>query len=600
LRISWGFRLSSQSIPKPLGSQYLTFEMIGRGAMGTVYRGEVRETGEPIAAKILHADLASDPTVVARFLRERDILTKLNHPNIVQVRDFVIEQDKIAFIMELVQGSNLRERLKNEGRISQRQAFSFISQVCKALAIASSLGVVHRDIKPENILLDSLTSLPTVKITDFGISRILGMDNLTRVSSTLGTPEYMAPELFDAELPTPAVDVYAAGITLYELLTGATPFAAGSPMMVMRKMLQTEPEPIRGLDESAWNLISSMLSKSPEDRPQDVNALGLALERTAKSVPDEKLSRSVLTDGTIVGTTTELKVASIEPESDVDTTTRLSIPKQSTIEIAVEKKSRRQNWESEFKKLRDFKESAGTKKVIKEEVVSSPAVALLTSLKSEKVKSTRSRRLIPIFGFGGLAVAAIVGIAIFFSGHAPSKNSQSAASISHLASPSPTVSAKPKPTSIKKSSTPTPSLHKSPASVISPTPIKTVTNSASAKPTPHKSTGIVAANSPLSTLINVLSITLPQCKTSDGVGNSSCPNISTAIPADTTLISWQLASPSIGTISQGKLTLSSQIMGTMNIKVSDSTGQVQIIKRSFHYILIVNPTKASIHWVYIS
>ena len=344
--------MSEESNGKPLGSRYLTFEIIGRGAMGTVFRGEVRDTGEPVAVKLLHSELASDPTVVTRFLQERDILTKLDHPNIVRVRDLVIKQDKIAFILELVSGPNARNRLKTEGRISPREAFSIASQICGGLVIAHALGVVHRDIKPENILLDSSTSPTTVKITDFGISRILGMDTLTRATSTLGTPEYMAPELFDAEVPTPAVDIYAVGIMLYELLTGTSPYAGGSPMMVMRRMLQSDPVPIEGLDPKAWHLISQMLSKSPSARPSDIQVLSQDLEGIARKLPQEKLPISQRAADLGVVTASEIRISDIDRNNDLDTATRLSLPRNIASAAPIEKKDKKQLWESEFKKLK--------------------------------------------------------------------------------------------------------------------------------------------------------------------------------------------------------------------------------------------------------
>lgn len=250
-----------------LGSRYILHEVIGRGAMGEVWRASVEDDGSPVAVKVLRSDLSGDPLMVGRFLQERSVLTDLDHPHLVRVRDLVVEGDTIGIVMDLVEGHDLRAELRRRRSIVAAEACRLMAGVCSAVAFAHDRGVIHRDVKPENILLDCSGLAMQARLTDFGIARIAHGPSFTRTTGILGTLEYMAPELSERGNASPASDIYAAGIVLYELLTGATPFGGGHPGAVLRRHLDEEPGHPVDLDEQLWQLIATMLAKRPEARP---------------------------------------------------------------------------------------------------------------------------------------------------------------------------------------------------------------------------------------------------------------------------------------------------------------------------------------------
>jgi hypothetical protein len=241
--------------------------LLGRGAMGQVFRGSVRESGQPVAVKVLKPELVSDPEVVARFFQERLILTSVEHPNVAKVLDLVIEGDTIGIVMELVDGPDLRRYLRQRGTLPPAEAVDLTCQLLRGLAAVHAGSIVHRDVKPENVLLSLGPGATGLKLTDFGVSRLSYGSSLTKVSSLIGTPEYMAPELADHDRATPAADLYSAGIVLYEMLAGRTPFAGGHPMAVLRRQLEQAPPPVPGLPGELWAQIDGLLHKDPRGRP---------------------------------------------------------------------------------------------------------------------------------------------------------------------------------------------------------------------------------------------------------------------------------------------------------------------------------------------
>lgn len=251
---------------QPLGSKYVLHDLLGRGAMGQVFRGSVRESGEPVAVKVLKPELVSDAEVVARFFRERLILTSVNHPNVAKVLDLVIEGDTIGIVMELVDGQDLRRYLRQRGTLTPAEAVNLTCQLLRGLAAVHAAGIIHRDVKPENVLLSLVPGATGLKLTDFGVSRLSYGSSLTKMSSLIGTPEYMAPELADHDRATPAADLYSTGIVLYEMLAGRTPFAGGHPIAVLRRQLEQPPPPVPGIPGELWAQIAHLLDKDPRSR----------------------------------------------------------------------------------------------------------------------------------------------------------------------------------------------------------------------------------------------------------------------------------------------------------------------------------------------
>jgi tRNA A-37 threonylcarbamoyl transferase component Bud32 len=252
---------------KSLGSKYVLHQALGRGAMGQVFAGSIRPTGEPVAIKVLRPELISDPEVVTRFVQERTILMSIADPHVVRVIDLVVEGDTLAIVMELVQGPDLRRQLQARCTVPPAEALHLTGQLLRGTATVHAAGIVHRDIKPENVLVDTSSGRPWLKLTDFGVARLSYGGSLTKLSGLIGTPEYMAPELAEHSRATPAADIYSAGIVLYEMLCGRTPFAGGHPVAVLRRHTDQAPPAIPGVPAELWDRIAWMLAKDPGSRP---------------------------------------------------------------------------------------------------------------------------------------------------------------------------------------------------------------------------------------------------------------------------------------------------------------------------------------------
>ncbi|MFC5833168.1 serine/threonine-protein kinase [Nonomuraea insulae] len=264
-----------------LGSQYVLLDEIGAGAMGTVWRARHRDTGEIVAVKLLRSNLTGDQDLVLRFVQERNVMRTLRHPHIVTMRDFVIEGERLALVMDLVEGGDLRTLLQRHGTLPPAEAARMMAQVADALAAAHAVGVVHRDVKPGNVLIEGATG--QVRLTDFGVARIVHGPGLTQTTSIIGTPTYLSPEVADGGAPTPAVDVYAIGLILYELLAGRPPFVGDHPMALLRQHATATPRRLPGMPDALWSAISACTAKDPAGRPH-AGAVAMALREAMPSL----------------------------------------------------------------------------------------------------------------------------------------------------------------------------------------------------------------------------------------------------------------------------------------------------------------------------
>ncbi|MEO3475780.1 serine/threonine-protein kinase, partial [Roseomonas sp. CAU 1739] len=255
-------------LPAELNTKYEVHGTLGAGAMGTVYDAVDRIIERRVAIKVVNRPNESDPEAVeahARFRREAQAAGRLSHPNIVGVYDYGENATQAWIVMELVEGGSLKGRLDKQERFPVPEIVRIMGEVCAGLHYSHQRGVVHRDIKPGNIMM---TTDGQVKIADFGIAR-LENSSMTQVGTLIGTPSYMAPEQFRGEPVDLRADIWAAGVMLYQLLTGEKPFEGGFSA-VMHKALNTEPPPPsqlsvttpRGFDA----VISRALAKRPEDR----------------------------------------------------------------------------------------------------------------------------------------------------------------------------------------------------------------------------------------------------------------------------------------------------------------------------------------------
>ncbi|MBG0565568.1 serine/threonine-protein kinase [Actinoplanes aureus] len=263
-----------------VGSSYVLVCPVGQGATGTVWRGVDRSTGEQVAVKLLHEGLLRQPKLVTRFVQERTILMMVRHQNIVGVRDLFSVGESIGLVMDFVAGGSLRDRLRAAGTLPAADAARLLAQVAAALTETHALGVVHRDVKPDNVLLSGTGDDAEVRLTDFGIARVLDAAGLTTPHAIIGTPHYMAPETISGGDAAPSADVYALGITLYELVCGHIPYT-GEPFAVLQGHLNDPPPRPSGMPDEVWAVIEECLDKDPSRRPTAAELHG-TLRRLAR------------------------------------------------------------------------------------------------------------------------------------------------------------------------------------------------------------------------------------------------------------------------------------------------------------------------------
>ncbi|MFF4410319.1 serine/threonine-protein kinase [Streptomyces sp. NPDC001262] len=260
---------------RKIGSRYTAHQVLGRGSAGTVWLGDGPEG--PVAIKLLREDLASDQELVGRFVQERAALLGLDHPNVVGVRDLVVDGADLALVMDLIRGTDLRTRLDRERRLAPEAAVAIVADVADGLAAAHAAGIIHRDVKPENVLLDMQGPLGPggahqALLTDFGIARLVDSPGggpggrSTGQRSIIGTPDYLAPEIIEGLPPRASVDVYALATVLYELLAGFTPFGGGHPGAVLRRHVTETVAPLPGIPDELWQLVVQCLAKAPASR----------------------------------------------------------------------------------------------------------------------------------------------------------------------------------------------------------------------------------------------------------------------------------------------------------------------------------------------
>jgi serine/threonine-protein kinase len=273
---------------------FLLGKKLGVGGMGVVYRATYSKTGQVVALKLLSKELSIKPRLVARFERELAILKKLKHPNIVPCYGGGKLGEQHFLAMELIEGGTLATELKRRSKMSWEEVITVGLQICSALEHAHEHGIIHRDLKPSNLLR---TTDGKLKLADFGIARDVDATALTAAGKTVGTFAYMAPEQIRGDPPVTAkTDLYALGCVLYELLTGAPPFAAETAGELL--YLHIEKKPVRvstfALDCPVWldTLVQQLLEKEPEKRPRDASAVSLALTEIEVKVAEQA---SVLT-----------------------------------------------------------------------------------------------------------------------------------------------------------------------------------------------------------------------------------------------------------------------------------------------------------------
>ena len=226
-------------------SRYDLLNRLGTGGMGTVWRARDVRNGSEVAIKVLHQHLAADADYVRRFQREARVAASIDSPNVVKVLDSGRDGDSYFLVMEYVLGHTLSQEIQARHRFTIEDSVAIAVSVAQGLLAAQAVGVVHRDISPQNVII---ANDGTVKITDFGIARDLGATAMTATSMILGKPQYLAPEVAtghgQADIRS---DIYALGVTLFQMLTGQVPFDAVTPFDVLKMQVDQAPPDLQAL-----------------------------------------------------------------------------------------------------------------------------------------------------------------------------------------------------------------------------------------------------------------------------------------------------------------------------------------------------------------
>ncbi len=265
---------------KNIGKYKIT-SILGKGAMGIVYRALDPDINREVAVKTIRFDLVSEEDdreeMMERFMREAQAAGKLTHPNIITIYDVGREKEMTYIVMQLIEGHSLQKVISSGEKISTQELIQLMDQLCKALDYAHDNGIIHRDIKPANILLDK-EGKPF--IVDFGVAR-LETSTLTEAGTTLGTPSYMSPEQVMGKKVDRRSDIFSLGGILYELLTGKRAFQAQSITTVIYKIINEEPvaltEVKKGLPIGFEQIVCKALAKNPKDRYQNCAELATDL-----------------------------------------------------------------------------------------------------------------------------------------------------------------------------------------------------------------------------------------------------------------------------------------------------------------------------------
>ncbi|MBF8194378.1 Stk1 family PASTA domain-containing Ser/Thr kinase [Nonomuraea sp. K274] len=269
-----------------LDGRYRIESRIARGGMATVYLALDIRLDRTVALKVMHPSLAEDPAFVRRFIGEAKSVASLSHPNVVHVFDQGTDTDVVYLSMEYVPGKTLRDILRDRGRLPAREALEIMIPVLAALGAAHQAGLVHRDVKPENVLM---TDDGRVKVVDFGLARAIEATNQTRTGVMIGTIGYMAPEQVTTGAADVRSDVYAAGIMLFELVTGQQPYDGETPMSVAyRHVHDTVPAPsslVPEVPQLIDSLVAHATAREPRDRPADATAMLVAAVETHRMLP---------------------------------------------------------------------------------------------------------------------------------------------------------------------------------------------------------------------------------------------------------------------------------------------------------------------------
>lgn len=286
-----------------LNSRYRLIDRIGAGGMSVVYQAQDLALGRLVAIKVLHDSLTGDASFLERFRKEARAAASLSHPNVVTVHDVGQDGDRHYIVMELVEGDDLKSVIRRWAPLPLDKALDLTVQICNGVGYAHRAGFVHCDVKPQNVLV---TSGGRAMVADFGIARVISEATMSRGDKSWGTPQYFAPEQAAGESATPASDVYAIGVMLFEMLTGRLPFEAEAPAALALKHIREDPPLVTDLRPSlpaqVAKIIQKVMAKEPAARYRTAEQLGRILEtyrrdsaQSTRAVPDLPVETSART-----------------------------------------------------------------------------------------------------------------------------------------------------------------------------------------------------------------------------------------------------------------------------------------------------------------
>jgi serine/threonine protein kinase len=288
----------SQLDGKYIAGRYEIREHIATGGMASVYKTWDRQVERDVAIKILRNLDKTDPHAVERFRREARAAAALSHPNAVTIFDFVEEENQYYLVMEYINGPTLKQVIGKYHQLPPRLTLDIAAQVCDVLQVAHSRRFIHRDIKPQNIMLmwNSGSNLenwngkerPLIKLTDFGIVRVLEESGLTKSGIVLGTADYLSPEQARGETLTDSSDLYSLGVVMFEMLAGRPPFVGPTAVSIAMQHASTLPPSLRAFNPavppSVEGLVMKTLQKEPRNRFHTAAEMQLALRQCAREL----------------------------------------------------------------------------------------------------------------------------------------------------------------------------------------------------------------------------------------------------------------------------------------------------------------------------
>ena len=286
---------------KQIGN-FKILQKLGEGGMGVVYKGIDLQLDRPVAIKMLSPELTRNPELVQRFQAEARAQANLNHTNIATLYGFLVTDEGACMVMEFVEGESFEQLIRRGGPMNPRDAVPLFKQALLGIGAAHRMGIVHRDIKPANLMLNRQG---IVKVMDFGIAKAVGTRGMTRTGMQMGTVLYMSPEQIQSRTIDTRTDIYALGVTLYEMLSGHVPFESDSDFQVMHDHVNTPTPPLTRYYPYAAkefeNVVAKALEKNPDNRFQTVEEFGAALEHPENvPAPTHSMAAPAPVRGTII------------------------------------------------------------------------------------------------------------------------------------------------------------------------------------------------------------------------------------------------------------------------------------------------------------